>query len=137
MNNGRVSLEESGGEEEPPSAFVNAIRRGGISGWASYLTFAWAEQFLRLGASKTLQEGDLMGVDDTCKRCVGVRNRERSGVHLVYALPLLSLLRPMSGGILDEVFYYEHVLNTVRICMFSVGGLLTSKQPSPRAMKTI
>lgn len=55
-------------EEEPPSAFVNTMRQGGISGWASYFTFAWAKPFLRMGASKTLEEEDLMGIDESCKR---------------------------------------------------------------------
>lgn len=55
-------------DAEPPSLFVDTIEKGGISGWASYLSYSWAGPFLRLGASRTLQEEDLMGIHITCKR---------------------------------------------------------------------
>lgn len=55
-------------QTEPPSSYVDVVERGGILGWASYVSFHWAGRFLRLGASKTLQEEDLMGIHPKSKR---------------------------------------------------------------------
>lgn len=56
------------GEEEPPSALKDAMRRGRIRGFASYVTFHWAGPFMQLGSSRTLREEDLLGINMTCKR---------------------------------------------------------------------
>lgn len=44
------------------SCLADAIERGGLSGWASYLTFAWAGPFLKLGSTVTLKVEDLDGI---------------------------------------------------------------------------
>lgn len=63
--------EERGGEGKPPgNRMAEAMERGGILGWGSYLTFAWAGPFLRLGSKVTLKEENLEGIYKTYKRCV-------------------------------------------------------------------
>lgn len=54
---------------------AEAIERGGITGWGSYLVFAWAMPLLRLGASRTLKEDDLEGIYHTHKRLVNEVHR--------------------------------------------------------------
>ncbi|CBN77893.1 conserved unknown protein [Ectocarpus siliculosus] len=41
---------------------AEALQRGGILGWGSYLTFAWAGPFLKLGSTVTLKEEHLEGI---------------------------------------------------------------------------
>ncbi|CAN0183138.1 unnamed protein product [Ectocarpus sp. 12 AP-2014] len=41
---------------------AEAMQRGGILGWGSYLTFAWAGPFLKLGSTVTLKEEHLEGI---------------------------------------------------------------------------
>ncbi|CAM9886717.1 unnamed protein product [Scytosiphon promiscuus] len=59
------------GEQEqdgpPRNRMAEAIERGGILGWGSYLTFAWAGPFLKLGSSVTLKEEHLEGIYKTYK----------------------------------------------------------------------
>ena len=58
-------------EEEDNQArngMQEAIDKGDLSGWFSLFTFSWAEPFLRLGASRTLEENDLDGIYKYHKR---------------------------------------------------------------------
>eukprot|EP00903_Cladosiphon_okamuranus_P016201 g14950.t2 len=51
------SGENVGGDDPPqvpPNPMAEAMERGGILGWGSYLTFSWAGPFLKLGSTVTL-----------------------------------------------------------------------------------
>lgn len=63
------SIEEQGQHEPPKNRMAEAIERGGIWGWGSYLTFAWAGPFLKLGSTVTLKEEHLEGIYKTHERC--------------------------------------------------------------------
>ncbi len=56
----------------PPNRMQETMDRGGILGWASYLTFAWAGPFLKLGSTTTLKEEHLEEIYKTFKRCACV-----------------------------------------------------------------
>lgn len=58
------------GGKQNRSAMTDAIERGGLIGWASYLTFSWAGPFLKLGSTVTLKVDDLDGIYKGHKRCV-------------------------------------------------------------------
>lgn len=65
--------EDEGGHDPPavqPNRMAEAMERGGILGWASYLTFAWAGPFLKLGSTVTLKTEHLEGIYKTFKRSV-------------------------------------------------------------------
>lgn len=66
--------EDEGGRDPPavqqPNRMAEAMDRGGILGWASYLTFAWAGPFLKLGSTVTLRTEHLEGIYKTFARCV-------------------------------------------------------------------
>ena len=76
MASARQTGEAGDGNDLPPAAPPNrmqeAMDRGGIVGWASYLTFAWAGHFLKLGSTTTLKEEHLEDVYKTFKRCAYV-----------------------------------------------------------------
>ncbi|CAM9665095.1 unnamed protein product, partial [Hapterophycus canaliculatus] len=61
---GGMEEQEQEKAEPPPNRMAEAIERGGILGWGSYLTFAWAGPFLKLGSSVTLKEEHLEGIYD-------------------------------------------------------------------------
>ncbi|CAB1106389.1 unnamed protein product [Ectocarpus sp. CCAP 1310/34] len=52
----------------PATAWRRPMKRGGIIGWGSYLTFAWAGSFLKLGSTVTLKEEHLEGIYDKHER---------------------------------------------------------------------
>eukprot|EP00752_Nemacystus_decipiens_P006704 g6027.t1 len=68
-------LLQGGGEDEgghdppvvPPNRMAAAMKRGGILGWGSYLTFAWAGPFLKLGSTVTLKTEHLEEIYKTHK----------------------------------------------------------------------
>lgn len=68
----RQAHEDDDGGLDPPAVTPNrmaeAMERGGIRGWSSYLTFAWAGPFLKLGSTVTLKAEHLEGVYKTFKR---------------------------------------------------------------------
>lgn len=77
--------EEESGHDPPvvqPNRMAEVIERGGILGWGSYLTFAWAGPFLKLGSTVTLKTEHLEGIYKTFKRCVRVLGF-KIGTHLV------------------------------------------------------
>ncbi|CAM9346350.1 unnamed protein product, partial [Ectocarpus sp. 8 AP-2014] len=51
-------------QQQPDNRLAAAMKRGGIMGWGSYLTFAWAGSFLKLGSTVTLKEEHLEGIYD-------------------------------------------------------------------------
>ncbi|CBN77889.1 hypothetical protein Esi_0077_0043 [Ectocarpus siliculosus] len=57
---------EEGGNvaHQSGNLMAEAMKRGGILGWGSYLTFAWAGPFLKLGSTVTLKEEHLEGIYD-------------------------------------------------------------------------
>lgn len=63
-----------GGSHDPPAVQPNrmaeALEKGGILGWGSYLTFAWAGPFLKLGSTVTLTVDHLEGIYKTYKRYI-------------------------------------------------------------------
>ncbi|CAN0477208.1 unnamed protein product, partial [Ectocarpus sp. 12 AP-2014] len=61
----RQHVEEGGNvAHQPGNHMAEAMKRGGILGWGSYLTFAWAGSFLKLGSTVTLKEEHLEGIYD-------------------------------------------------------------------------
>ncbi|CAM9399555.1 unnamed protein product, partial [Ectocarpus sp. 12 AP-2014] len=56
---------ENVANQYPDNRMAAAMKRGGIVGWGSYLTFAWAGSFLKLGSTVTLKEEHLEGIYDT------------------------------------------------------------------------
>ena len=75
-----ASVRKGGAEDEgshgptavQPNRMAAAMERGGILGWGSYLTFAWAGPFLKLGSTVTLKAEHLEEIYRTFKRCVRV-----------------------------------------------------------------
>lgn len=63
-------IDENEGGKQNRSTMADAIDRGGLVGWASYLTFSWAGPFLKLGSAVTLKVDDLDGIYKGHKRCV-------------------------------------------------------------------
>jgi len=55
-------------DNQSRNGMQEAIDRGGLFGCFSLLTFSWAGPFLRLGASRTLEENDLDGIYKYHKR---------------------------------------------------------------------
>ncbi|CAB1098879.1 unnamed protein product [Ectocarpus sp. CCAP 1310/34] len=55
---------ENVAHQQPDNRMAAAMKRGGIMGWGSYLTFAWAGSFLKLGSTVTLKEEHLEGIYD-------------------------------------------------------------------------
>ncbi|CAN0142840.1 unnamed protein product [Ectocarpus sp. 6 AP-2014] len=65
----RQHVEEGGNvAHQPGNRMASAMKRGGILGWGSYLTFAWAGPFLKLGSTVTLKEEHLEGIYDKHER---------------------------------------------------------------------
>ena len=64
--------DENEGGKQNRSALADAIERGGLVGWASFLTFSWAGPFLKLGSTVTLKIDDLDGICEAHKRCVWI-----------------------------------------------------------------
>ncbi|CAM9122756.1 unnamed protein product [Ectocarpus sp. 4 AP-2014] len=61
----RQHVEEGGNvARQPSNRMAEAMKRGGMLGWGSYLTFAWAGSFLKLGSTVTLKEEHLEGIYD-------------------------------------------------------------------------
>lgn len=60
--------EEEGMGKEPRCPMAEALERGFPFGYLSFLTFSWAGPFLKLGASRTLTEEDLVGIGERQKR---------------------------------------------------------------------
>lgn len=67
---GNDDQEQQQQQQQPPSRMGQALERGGILGYGSYLTFAWAGSFLELGSTVTLKEEHLETIYKTFKRCV-------------------------------------------------------------------
>lgn len=73
-----ASVRQDDGEDErgrdpppvQPNRMAEAMERGGILGWGSYLTFAWAGPFLKLGSTVALKAEHLEDIYKTFKRCV-------------------------------------------------------------------
>lgn len=71
----QADMPDEGGLLPPvaqPNRMQEAMDRGGILGWGSYLTFAWAGHFLKLGSTTTLNEEHLESIYKMFKRCAYV-----------------------------------------------------------------
>lgn len=91
QENKAAVMDDEDCNKQPRSMLAEAIERGGLSGWASYLTFYWAGPFLSLGSSRTIKEEDLEGIFKTHRRyvlgnfecvVVYVASGPQGGVHL-------------------------------------------------------